>query len=275
MEEHTETVRHWIETLPKRGRLTFSKEDLERQFPTTPMRNIRNVLFRLTQKKKVQSVWHGFYTTIPDKYGLKGIVPPIDYIDSLMNRLHRPYYIGVISAAAFQGAGHQQPQEFSVVISGAPLRTKLKGDVKINFICRKVFPEQFVNTLETRTGKANISSPELTAFDVLQYERHCGGLNRVATMLVELTECLDFTSLSKDFLALFNCAVIQRMGYLLDTVLERQDLADALYKHCINFGIEFRKRALFTRHKNFDSASVTTNDKWKIVVNGEVEPDIW
>jgi hypothetical protein len=48
---------------------------------------------------------------VPVEYELKGVVPPVVYIDWLMAYLQKNYYIGLLNAATFYGAAHQQPQE--------------------------------------------------------------------------------------------------------------------------------------------------------------------
>ena len=82
---------------------------------------------------------HGFYVIVSPEYGFKGVVPPTEYIDQLMKYLGREYYVGLLNAAAFQGAAYQQPQIFSVIVNTDNLRGKVKKGVKINFIAKKTF----------------------------------------------------------------------------------------------------------------------------------------
>jgi len=37
-------IRDWVEDLPKRGKITFSKKEVELQFPHLTNRNIQNTL---------------------------------------------------------------------------------------------------------------------------------------------------------------------------------------------------------------------------------------
>jgi hypothetical protein len=76
------------------------------------------------------SVLKGFYAIIPVGYALRGAVPPELYIDDLMKYLNRTYYISLLNAAVFYGAAHQQPQDFSVVISYLTLRDTTKKATK-------------------------------------------------------------------------------------------------------------------------------------------------
>ena len=60
MDEYN-NIRDWIDDLPKRGKITFSKEEIEQEFPNLKLNNIQLTLFRLARKKKIQSVWRGFW----------------------------------------------------------------------------------------------------------------------------------------------------------------------------------------------------------------------
>lgn len=62
-----------------------------------------------------------------------------------------------------------------------------------------------------------VSSPEATAFDLVGYPRHSGGLSNVATVLTELAESLD-PALLVSLASLSPVPVAQRLGYLLESV---------------------------------------------------------
>ncbi|GHV34507.1 hypothetical protein FACS1894178_2140 [Bacteroidia bacterium] len=271
MEQYSK-VRYWIEDLPKRGKIVFSQQEVEKQFPDLSLANIRNSLYRLVAKKKIQSVWHGFFVIVPVEYGLKGIVPPIEYIDQLMKHLGKEYYIALLSAAALQGASHQQPQEFTVITNSGNLRDKQKKDVKINFVTKKNIPTKYLTNLMTNSGYVHISIPELTAFDLIIYKRNTGGLNRVATVLNELAETMNFDNLEADFFELFNSQAIQRLGYLLD-LLGYEKLADTLEQKAKQAGIKFKKCPLSLTSKKLELSEYKTDNKWKIIINEEIEID--
>jgi len=198
MEQYSK-IRYWIEDLPKRGRIVFSQQDAENQFPSLSLDSIRSSLYRLVKKGKIQSVWHGFFVIVTFEYGLKGVVPPIEYIDHLMKYLGKQYYVCLLSAAALQGASHQQPMEFYVITNSGNLRDKTKKDVKINFVTKKNIPMQYVTQQMVNSGYVNVSTPELTALDLIVYAKNVGGIVRVATVLSELAEVLDFEKIDTDF----------------------------------------------------------------------------
>ena len=271
--EKNDNIRKWVDDLPKMGKNNFTQEEVIKEFPSMNLSNIRNALYRLSKKGTIQSVWHGFYVIVSPEYGFKGVVPPTEYIDQLMKYLDKEYYVGLLNAAAFQGAAHQQPQTFSIVVNTDNLRGKIKKGVKINFVAKKNIPVRYIKQLTTRNGYINISTPELTAMDLLLYIREVGGINRVSTVLNELAEVMDFQNIGSDFLSYFNSAVIQRLGYILEEVLEYKELADTLYQKVNDAGIKFRKYPLKVMGKGVSLTGYDTNEKWKIIINEEIEID--
>ena len=105
----------WILYRSKRGKLTFSRQELVTDFSHLSEQTIKNNLKLLIKKGEVFPVFKGFYAVIPIDYALMGIVPPEFYIDDLMKYLARPYYVSLLNAASFYGAAHQKTQIFSVI----------------------------------------------------------------------------------------------------------------------------------------------------------------
>ena len=264
------TVTNWIEDFQKDGRVCFSLTDAMEKFPSHSGIVLKNALTRFGNKKKICSVWKGFYVIIPIEYQSKGIIPEVYYIDWLMKFLRRDYYISLLNAAAFYGAAHQQPQEFTVVTTPPSLRSTQKKGTKINFNNKSTILDQFTEQRKTPTGYIRISSPELTATDLIQFEKEIGGINRAATVLNELAESCNFAKLTKQFFEYIATPVIQRLGYLLDEVLEYQTQANELYSCAKKHGISFRKTLLKSRKP---VTNCDENEKWKIIINEQIEID--
>jgi len=265
-------IRDWIEDLPKRGKITFSKEEIKLQFPHLANRNIQDTLNRLAKKKKIHSVWRDFWVVVPVEYGLKGVVDPIEYIAQLMDFLGQQYYIGLLSAAAIHGAAHQQPMELMLITSSNHLREKVKNDVKISFAAKKKIPQQYLQQITVKSGYIPVSTPELTAIDLLLYAKNVGGINRVATVLSELAEVIDFEKISSDFFQNANTADIQRLGYLIET-LGYAEIADSLFQKANETNLKFRKYPLCIKKQSTNLTNFPVDKKWKIVINEEIETD--
>lgn len=268
-QEENYKIRDWVEEQPRKGIITFTVEEVYELFPSIGKRGVANALLRLVNKGKIQSVWKGFYVIIPVEYAQKGIVPPIVYINQLMEYLKRQYYIGLLDAAAFYAAAHQRPQVFTVITRFPSIRTTEKKGIKVRFIIKKNIPMSLLVQKKTKSGYVFVSSPELTALDLILYEKEIGGINRAATVLNELAEELNFRDVDISIFDNTPVPTIQRLGYLLET-LDFTELADNLLHKVNEAGITFRRTLLKAGKDNEDS---DYNAKWKIIINEEIEID--
>jgi hypothetical protein len=200
-----------------------------------------------------------------------GIVPPEFYIDDLMKYLGRPYYVSLLNAAAFYGAAHQQPQIFSVITSYPPLRDTTKNGSRIIFIAtRKTIPQTWLKSFRTEYGDIQVSNPELTAADLITFQKDIGGLNRSCTVLYELMEVVKFGKLDKTFFDYVPTSTVQRLGYLLENELEQAEQAGILFSKVQTHGYKFQKIPLKYSKSTVDCE---TNEKWKITINEKIEID--
>lgn len=92
------------------------------------------------------------------------------------------------------------------------------------------------------------SNAELTAIDIVHYEQYIGGLSRAATILDELAEKLDFRKASDNLFNYTSIATIQRLGYILDDILEQKEIAEVLHSELLTYVKRFRYIPLST-HK--------------------------
>ena len=262
-------VRDWIETLPKTGHNSFAIDEVYSRFPTVSKLNIKSLLHRLSVKNYISCIRNGFYAFIPVEYQLKGIIPPIRYIDALMKYMERKYYVGLLSASAIYGASHNASQFFTV-ITELPQIQNSKKDKSIKFFSRRKVPEKFLRDVKTETGYVKVSSPELTASDLFHYSKQIGGLGNASTLLADLVEVLDFTKLDVNFFKSVSTASIQRMGYVLEEVLQNTFQADMLYQRANQSNVYFQTIILNPKSSILDKSA---NNRWKVVANIEIEID--
>ncbi|MBU4445262.1 MAG: type IV toxin-antitoxin system AbiEi family antitoxin [Candidatus Marinimicrobia bacterium] len=258
----------YIDQLRSKGRYTFTLAEVKSYFKVSE-NAIKIGLQRLRKKGRTRSVYKGFYIIIPPEYSAHGVLPAIQFIDDLMHHLEKPYYVGLLSAAAMHGAAHQRPQESYVITVRPVQRPLLAAGVKINFMVKSKIPATGLVQKKTLTGYVNVSSPELTAIDLLLCVNRIGGMNRVATMLQELCEVLDPAKFHEVIDDSIPIAVIQRLGYLMEYELEFQSLADRLYE-VVKSKIK-RHNLLHTAKKGTSSKS---RNRWKINVNTQIETDL-
>ncbi len=262
----------WVDDLQKRGLNSFSLSQAREAFKNISDDALTLSLARYSKKEKIVSILRGYYLIISPKYAAMKVIPPANFIDALMKSLNRPYYVGLLSAAALQGASHQQPQEFFVFTDLPAMRPINKNGLKVNFLSLVHFPkDDFFEKIKTEVGYLNISQAPLTALDLLYFESRIGGLSRAAVVLSELVENIKPTHFTNKLLSAAKISTIQRLGYLFEEVLKRSDLADALYKYHEQVDVKFNKIKL---DPSCESDGFTVNDKWKIIVNSTIELDL-
>jgi predicted transcriptional regulator of viral defense system len=172
---------------------------------------------RLAKKRRLAMPRRGFFVIVPMEYSSAGAPPATWFVDDLMKFHEAHYYVGLVTAAALHGAGHQQPQEFQIV-TDKQLRPATAGRNRLRFFLKRESTRTPTKEERTETGTVRVSTPEATAFDLVRYEARLGGLSSIATVLSELSERLDGHQLVEAAGSDVELSVIQRTGYLLDQV---------------------------------------------------------
>lgn len=264
------TLQKWIKDRAIHGFPTFSIEDVRETGMYSSEQILQNELYRLCSNKTIASVYRGFYVIIPVQYVLRGSVPATYYIDQLMAYLNKPYYVCMLSAAELLGAAHQRPQQFSVMTTFPKRRVVSTRNVIIDWFYREGLPEDALITKNTETGTIRISNPLLTAADLVQYQQHVGGLSRVATILEELSEQINIKSQFASLASFVKKVTWQRLGYILEHVVEENELADELYEQIRNLPGSLMYMPLSTSAEDNTSER---NSRWKININVQIEKD--
>jgi predicted transcriptional regulator of viral defense system len=259
----------WIEKQQSHGKYVFSLEQVKEDFPGQSEEAIIFAVFRLTRKNRIVSIYKGFYLIVPPEYAARGILPPITFIDDLMSFIGKPYYVGLLSAAALHGAAHQQPQEFFVVTTIKQLTTRKKG-IRINYFTRGTIPEILVEKRRTESGYVNVSSAELTAADLVSCHNRIGGLNRVCAVINELVESISPKKINKDLVDSISTATIQRLGIIFEKYVNRPDLAQKLLEVS-----QSKKRKFYLQpfKAGGEKKGFEIDYKWKIIINTSIDID--
>lgn len=264
------TLQKWIKDRAIHGFPTFSIEDVRETGMYSSEQILQNELYRLCSNKTIASVYRGFYVIIPVQYVLRGSVPATYYIDQLMAYLSKPYYVCMLSAAELLDAAHQRPQQFSVMTTFPKRRVISTRNVIIDWFYREELPEDALITKNTETGTIRISNPLLTAADLVQYQQHVGGLSLVATILEELSEQINIKSQFASLASFVKKVTWQRLGYILEHVVEENELADELYEQIRNLPGSLMYMPFSTSAEDNTSER---NSRWKIKINVQIEKD--
>ena len=205
----------YVNGLLSSGQTVFTAEEAEKAL-RIGHRAFLDAAERLQRREVLLNPRQGFYVVVPPQYASWGTPPPPWYIDSLMRREGQAYYVGLLKAAEMHGATHHAVMEFQV-ISSKRLPKIRAGRSLIAFYFRKDMDAVTagIDGRKTDTGTMKISSPALTALDLLRYPQGSGGTDNIATVLVDLGPKIDPGQLA--FLSTrVERPVVQRLGHLLE-----------------------------------------------------------
>ena len=263
----TASLQKWVNDLERKGKMSFSLKDVSSAFQGKSKMSAKRSLHRLSEMNRIVSIHRGYYLIVPAEYASRGILPPPIFLDAFMKYLKRPYYVSLLSAAAFHGAAHQQPQEFFVMTNYPRLRPILNRGVKVNYISTKYISTDSLEKRKTETGSLNISAPELTGADLLTFYKRVGGFNRLMEILFELHEKIRPEGLNSIFIRSLPAATIQRLGFLFERYLKREDLAEKMLRECKRANRKFYRVRLKSSGK---TDGRKTDPVWKVVDNAGI-----
>jgi predicted transcriptional regulator of viral defense system len=257
-------ISSYIDSLAGRGRYHFTTAEAVAALSSSPIA-VRAAIRRLRGKARVAMPFRGFHLIIPPEYRALGCLPADQFVPQLMEHLGLAYYAGLLSAASLHGAAHQSPMVFQTIV--ADNRPEIHcGRVRVEFVARRNVADIPTKQKNTLRGILRISTREATAFDVVGYPGHAGGLSNVATVLSELVEHMD----AEKLLAETEHSPLpwtQRLGYLLERV-DATKLAAPLADHVADHTTEYVP--LRPRKSVVDA---TRDTRWRLFVNEEVEAE--
>lgn len=256
----------FLNDIRSEGRYSFTLEEVKNQFKKSDKAISQN-LYRLKSQKKIVQIRKEFYALLPPEYAKQGIIPTSLFIDDMMKALGKKYYVGLVSAAAIYGAAHQQPMETYIVTEKPAMRNIKNQKLKLNFFVKNVWNQEDVVAIKTDAGFMNVSSPELTALDLLYYVEQIG-INRAITILEELVEVIKPSKLSRTAKSYPQTAAIQRLGYLLELELNNDKLSQVLFKIIVN------KKGVNIPLMPGKNKRGESNAKWRIIHNVNIESDL-
>lgn len=262
------SVSEYIKQLQSYEEYSFSMEELLRD-SNAPETTLRKELTRLMNKGEVFKLRHGFYLIIPPRYQNFGKLPIQLYVNKLFSFLEKKYYVGLYSAAAYHGAGHQKIQQDYIVTEPPALRGINKEKNKIRFFLTKQWHEQNIVQWKSDAGYCNVSSPALTAADLLYHHQKLGGINRMLSNIEELAEEISKADIEELLTWYPHKSTLQRFGYLLEEFQFDESITNLMYDHLC----KEKFYSILLSPKKGQKAGGTGN-RWKVDVNIKLESDI-
>lgn len=262
----------YLKDLRKSGQISFTLEQAVRDLQTSK----HNVLVSIRRVKKHGEIINparGLYVIIPPEHQLQGCLPAEELVPILMKHLGIKYYVGLLSAAMYHGATHQKPNSFQI-ISDKQIRKNLKfGKVSIDAIYKKSLINLPIKEFAVDSGYLKVSSPELTAMDLLLYPSRSGGLNHIATVLSELVQAIDIGKLIELAKISNQKFWLQKLGYILEKIEvenpeHKQDIVNSLQEY-LSSGKKLVALAPEIPIKGYPRCK-----KWMIVENTTIESDL-
>ncbi|HEY2446489.1 MAG TPA: type IV toxin-antitoxin system AbiEi family antitoxin [Rhizomicrobium sp.] len=264
MKPEAQNVNSYLLTLMQGGRYFFTSKEADAALGAS-RDAVKLALNRLRHKGEIASPARGLYAIVPPEYRSLGCLPADQFIPALLAETKTPYYAGLLTAAQYHGAAHHRPQEFQVMLAKAR-RPITCGRVRVVFHVRKNISDVPLQQINTPRGTVAVSAPAATAYDLVGYEAKIGGLDAVATILVELAEKLDPEALEA-LAPTVPLPWVQRLGYLLEHIGEAP---------------RAKRLKDYVRARAHESAvlepSARTGDyprdrDWKLIVNANVEAE--
>ena len=260
----TSNASEYILHLLQRGRYTFTSCEAEAVLGTPQASS--KAMYRLEQRGWLFSPGNKFFIIIDPQHQGGGGLPIEWFVDDWMKYLKSDYYLCVLTASMLHGAAHQKPQQVQVMMNRS-YRTLKQGPYHIGFFVKKTIPTGSWNTRKSPAGYYRVSTPEMTAYDLLRYPNACPSLDLAATVLKELGEQVDEQKLAE--LVQLGCetTVLQRLGWLLE-LLGWSGKTDKLF-------IALRNRRRDWQRLRPDLLDEGIRDtRWRVIVNTEIEADI-
>ena len=229
---------------------------------------LQSELRRLINKGEIVTLRKGFYLILPPRYRRFGQLPVELFIDKLFKYLGKNYYMACLSAAKFHGAAHQQIQK-DYIITELPAIRDIEKPVSLSFLTLSHWPMSNIEKRKSEAGYFNLSSPTLTALDLIHYQSKLGGLNKLFTVIEELVEEITSHDL-KEILTWYPYkSSLQRLGYLLDQVWSDNKLTYPIYEELNMRGYH----PILLSPTNHRKAGEAKN-RWKIDANLSLDSDL-
>ncbi len=253
------------EYLLAKGHYTFTTEEAEAILGIGRQAALA-ALARLQRRGAVFSPAKSLYVIVPPEHRNTGAPPAEWFVDPMMRHLGRPYYIALLTAAAFHGASHQAPQVFQVMTDFASsLGTRQFGRQRLRFYSSKNVSTDPTGQITVPTGYATLATKETTVVDLVDRPRDAAGYDNIATILRELGT-LEGSALARTA-SRRGRAVVRRIGWLVERFGQIDDLEALRQAARVDLGEPALLDPAGPKHGRADR-------DWAIRVNRTVEPDI-
>ena len=259
-----QSARQFILDRLQRGYYTFTRGEID--LATGGGDATMMALLRLRRKGWIFAPGKGFYVIIDSQHQGNGYLPVEWFIDEWVRFTGGEYYIGLMTAAMLHGAAHHKP-EVTQVVRDRRVVNLHKGAYRIDFFYKQRIVASCWEQRKSPAGYFRVSTPEMTAYDLLRYPRACPSLDLAATILAELGERIEAERLARLVELNTESSILQRLGWLLDNTGWEDKTAPLAYRLQQHRRVwqPLRTDAPYTGQRNA---------RWHILVNADIEGDV-
>jgi len=183
----------------------------------------RNQLLRLKDRVTRVSPRHQFFLIVSPEHRVVGAPPVAWWLHDYFQWLGEPYYLALQSAASSLGSNPQALQ-VTQVMTKIPRRPLEIGRIRIRFFVKRTVEHTPTQPLANAYAPLQVSTPEATAFDLIQYATRVGGIGRAAETIAPLLPLMRPVELRRVLKIADEPTTAQRLGFVLGK-LRANDLA--------------------------------------------------
>lgn len=262
------TVSNYIKQLLSFEEYSFSLNELIENVHKSET-SLKSELSRLIAKKEIVNLRKGFYLIITPRYSSAQKLPIQLYCEKLFKYLDKNYYVALFSAAKIHGASHQQIQREYIMIENQKYNDISKSNIEIRFFTSSNWSDKNIQIKKSDAGIYKVSSPALTIVDLIHYQTKLGGINRMLSVIEELSEELNESDLVELISWYPYKSTLQRFGFLLEKLGIQEEFQELIFLN-IN-STNFFPVLLCPK---FNEKPGAVSNRWKVVVNIKLESDI-
>jgi predicted transcriptional regulator of viral defense system len=224
-----------IDATERSGKLNLWTQDIARDLPDISAEALRQALRRQQSKGRIAQASRGskHWVIIPLQDATAGAPPLESWLHAYLNKtLGIPYYVGLLSAAETYGASPYATM-VTQIVTLKPRRPLRVGRHQLVFLGRKNVELMPARWHETPDGHFKVSTPELTALELVYRQQLVGGASRVLSVLQAMANMLSETALLEALDRMNEVPASQRLGVLL-SMAEQPQLASLIQNWLAN-----------------------------------------
>lgn len=210
------TLRQFVDFAERSGKLNLRTADIAKGLPDVSAEALRQALQRLMRTGRIvrASRGSGHWVVVPLQDATVGAPPLESWLhDYLAKSLGIPYYVGLLSAAEAHGVSPYAVMVTQVIVP-KPRRPLQLGRHRLVFIGRADVEKMPTQWHETPNGRFKVSTPELTALELVHRQELAGGAFRVFEVLQAMSPTLGAAAMTVALDAAHDVPAAQRLGVL-------------------------------------------------------------